>query len=352
MRIIASLIVLIITACAEESQEKETNSTFRTAKLYIANQLIEPKRHHLHARVENSDTVDLTFVISGEIASIPIFEGQKLKRDAMIAELDARDYELALDYAKSEHALATQELSRLSRLYDMGTLPLSKLDASKTREEMLSIRVEQAEEALKDCKITAPFDGIVLHRFQEAHTSIAPGEPIARFASSNKVELVANVAEDLAAQISSKRITGAFARFSANPQLTWQLSIVEQRGESNLATQTYRTRFALHEIPDWVLRQGMTARITLTLPSSLNRLVVPIGALHTDPEGAFYVWVTSDPDFLVEKRLVKSGVVQRDLVEIKDGLNVGEIVVETGGTMLQEGDRITPLQPPTSKNIQ
>ena len=39
--------------------------------------------------------------------------------------------------------------------------------------------------------------------------------------------------------------------------------------------------------------------------SSLNRLVVPIGALHTDPEGAFYVWVTSDPDFLVEKRLVK-----------------------------------------------
>ena len=106
-------------------------------------QLIEPKHHFLYARVQNSNTVDLKFEVSGELTDVPIFEGQKLKRGATIAELDARDYELALDYAKSEYALASQTLSRMLALYELGTLPISKLDASKTREKLLGIKVAQ-----------------------------------------------------------------------------------------------------------------------------------------------------------------------------------------------------------------
>ena len=343
MRIIVYLLIVAMSACTEEDYIREDDPSLHIVKLYTVKKRTEPENHYLHAHVENADTADLKFEISGEISNIPIFEGQQLRRGETIAELNATDYALALDYAEAEHLLAIQELSRITKLYDLGTLPLSELDTARTREEMLSIRVAQAEEALKDCKITAPFDGIVLQRFQEAHNSIVAGEIIARFASSDKIELVADLPEDLVAQISNKGITAASARFSAKPQLSWQLSIVEQRGDPNITTQTYRTRFALHKIPDWILRQGMTASITLALAQPSNRLVVPVSALHTDPDEAFYLWVTSGPDFFVKKRFIKIGTVQGGLLEITDGLIPGEIVVATGGSLLNENDRITPL---------
>ena len=71
--------------------------------------------------------------------------------------------------------------------------------------------------------------------------------------------------------------------------------------------------------------------------------VVPVSALHTDPDEAFYLWVTSGPDFFVKKRFIKIGTVQGGLLEITDGLIPGEIVVATGGSLLNENDRITPL---------
>ena len=343
MRRILFALILALSGCYDGTQEQESVKVLRTAKIYTIRETDAPSRHQLFGRVVNAGTVDLGFELPGQIIAMPILEGQQLNKGTLIAQLDVSQHKLALEYAKSEEVLATQELERMNKLYIQGVVPRSQLDEATTRGQLLAIKVAQAEELIKDCSITAPFDGIVLQRLKEAHDTIVAGETVARYTSSDNIELTADVPEGLAAKITNGKILDGYARFSANPQKTWALSVLEQRAEANSTTQTYQTRFTLSETPDWNPLQGMTAKIILSLPPVSSSIEVPVGALQTDTDGDFYVWVTSGPSFMVAKRLVQVGTLKNDFIQITTGLRPGEIVIAAGGTSLQQNEQIIPL---------
>ena len=83
------------------------------------------------------------------------------------------------------------------------------------------------------------------------------------------------------------------------------------------------------------LRGGMFAEVSLVTEQYANALMVPKSAVSTE-NGQPFVFVVSGSQ--VEKRLVTTGLTQKDTVQVKSGVALGEQVVVSGHNTLETGD--------------
>ena len=69
---------------------------------------------------------------------------------------------------------------------------------------------------------------------------------------------------------------------------------------------------------------------------------MPSSAVVFDAGGAFVQIVR---DGRVVRRNIKSGLIARGLVEVKEGLSEGDVVVARAGTFLRNGDAVRTVGP-------
>ncbi len=87
------------------------------------------------------------------------------------------------------------------------------------------------------------------------------------------------------------------------------------------------------------LRPGMFTRIRLLLYSNEQAISVPLNALQTTPQGEKVLFVVKDDK--VERRVVQTGMLNRDVVEITTGIQADDMVVVSGGEKLKNGATVS-----------
>ena len=87
------------------------------------------------------------------------------------------------------------------------------------------------------------------------------------------------------------------------------------------------------------LRTGIYARAEIDAGRSCA-LAVPLSAVLYGSDGAIVQVVRDDR---VETRRVEVGLLDKDIVEIRDGLAEADVVVDHAGAFLREGDRVRPV---------
>jgi HlyD family secretion protein len=94
------------------------------------------------------------------------------------------------------------------------------------------------------------------------------------------------------------------------------------------------------------LRTGMFVEADI-LAAEHEALAVPVTAVGSSPEGSTVMRVR---DGVVERAVVRTGIRDRGLVEITEGLAEGDLVVLKAGAFVRAGDRITPVPAADSTN--
>ena len=84
-------------------------------------------------------------------------------------------------------------------------------------------------------------------------------------------------------------------------------------------------------------RPGMFARGEILLQQTTGHMA-PIASVVIQ-DGYSYVFVLTDEQ-TVQRRRVQTGAVQGSLIEIVDGLQAGERIVDQGAGFLKDGDRV------------
>ena len=107
--------------------------------------------------------------------------------------------------------------------------------------------------------------------------------------------------------------------------------------EINIASQTGQARISLGTDPR--LKMGAFGRATVEVGTSCGTSV-PLSAVLFGPLGPVVQVVR---DNRIETRPVPIGLLAGGNVEIKQGLNVGDLVVKRAGTFLRENDRVRPF---------
>ncbi len=189
-------------------------------------------------------------------------------------------------------------------------------------------------------EVTAPADGIVSRRMARVGGYAAgAAEPMFRIVAKAEVELDAEVTETRLASIA----IGQIARVEVAGLGTVSGTVRLVSPEVDKATRLGRVRIFLGDNPG--LRVGAFARGTIVTANGKG-LAVPASAILYGPDGPSVQVVRAGR---VETRRIKTGLAAGALVEVREGLGDGDLVVARAGTFLREGDAVRPVMTGANK---
>ncbi|MEQ8232247.1 MAG: efflux RND transporter periplasmic adaptor subunit [Gammaproteobacteria bacterium] len=166
------------------------------------------------ATVTSASATELSAEIAARVIEFVPAIGDVVPRGDLIARLDCRDYQHALDIARADLAelearleLAERRLERARELAARQSLAAEALDERAAERAVVvaqvagaRARIARDEVAVSRCTITSPFRALVRERLAPRGQYVAVGEPVARVIDLDDVELVADVgADDVAA---------------------------------------------------------------------------------------------------------------------------------------------------------
>ncbi len=307
--------------------------------------------------VDESDRVKKGDVLATLVSES--LDAQIAQNDASLARADA-----AISRARSEIVAATARLEeatsafeRAKPLQNSGYLSKSTFDqreaaATAAQAQLVATRdglkLAQAEKGqveaqrrglewrLANTKVTAPEDGLISRRDARIGAmASASAEPMFHIVARGEVELDAEVIETELARIH----VGQKARIDVAGvgEVTGTVRLISP--EINADTRLGRVRIFLGDDPK--LRIGGFARGVIDTAEARG-LAVPTAAVVFDSSGAFVQVVR---DGRVERRVIETGLVAAGLVEVREGLALGDVVVAKAGTFLRDGDAVRPVHP-------
>lgn len=294
-------------------------------------------------RVAPLNVVDLAFQVSGQILEMPIVDGQRRARGALIARLDTTDFELALEHARATFDLAEIEFNRSSELADRGVAAQAGLDQALANKTQAAVSLREAERRLSQATIIAPFDALVARVIADPFINTTPSQPVVRLQDVSEMRIVVSLPEEIAAQARADDRSFTFtATFPAAPDYEATLALREFSTEVDPIAQTYRVEFAITGALDPRLLPGLTAKVTGVPAAGAQPVMIPVEAIDTTTNTEPQVWVFDQDRSTVNPRKVRLGLPRDGHIVVLSGLSPDEQVVSAGWTRLTDGARVSP----------
>jgi RND family efflux transporter MFP subunit len=290
--------------------------------------------------------------VMGAIEEMPFALGQRVKAGDLLVKIAAGEISARVLQAKSQLNQARRDLDRERALLAKGASTSDMVKNLQDRFAMTRAMVTEAEVMLGYAKVRAPFDGVVARKMADVGDLAAPGMPLLEVEGTGNFQIVAGIPDSLAAGLA----TGSPMDVGVPVEgAHFKGSLAELSPSADPATRTVTAKIS---VPAGVaVRSGEFARVHVHGPS-VRALFAPSASVSTlgDMERVFVVEandagaasgpskeageMSSQPLPCAVLRLVKTGAVRGDQVEILGGLNNGDRVVLDPPAGLREGQRL------------
>ncbi|MDE3017686.1 MAG: efflux RND transporter periplasmic adaptor subunit [Nitrospirota bacterium] len=329
------------------------------------------------ADIEPDQQINVFSRVDGYIAKFHVDEGDYVRANQLLVEIDHTDYIHAVNRAKANLASAKADvlrqeanirnarltLDRMQRLikdqfvsqqdfdnaqvnYDMA---VAQIESVHAQVKQMEVALQQAETNLTYSYIRAPFAGYVAERTLDTGAyvtgSTASTSTTARgiltLHSIGTVRTMIEVVEKDVPSIKMGQKAEVRAEAYPNRVFTGQVTRIVQA--LNRGTRTMTVEVDLPN-PDLALKGGMFARVEILVGMHPNAIQIPIDAL-TKLEEAQYVYVVRDGK--THQVPVEVGVRSGNMIEITKGLTGTEQLVVSGKDLVGEGTTVQtrPLDP-------
>ena len=297
--------------------------------------------------------VALPAKVTGYVSNMNVDFGDTVKSGQLLATIEVPELQAELDNAQAAEQKAQADYTNANLIYfrlqsvnhdhpnlvaqqDLDTAQANELATAATI-AAAKANVEKYQTMVGYTQITAPFDGVITHRYADPGTLIeAQGKPLVRVSDNYRLRLDFPVTVDYAKDVklgdpvvvrvdslNGKALTGKIARFTH---------------EVDDSTRTMITEIEVPN-PDLELIPGMYASVVLNVEKHLQALAVPIEAVSSGKSPIVYV---VNHDHLIEERPVQLGLETPDKYEVLSGLQEGDQVVIGNRSGFQAGQKVEP----------
>ena len=284
---------------------------------------------------------DLSFRISGRIASFNATEGQTVEEGFVLAELEKRDAQDALNKAKVEVDQAQRQYERFQKLAADRLIQTAQLETALDTHQTSRITFEQAQLALERCSLRAPARGVILREYLDSRTTIAAGTPIFSFRDLSKSWVTEVELTDRNAFIFGIG-TRARAMFAPYPGQVFDGVLTKQAGIADENDSLYTVEITI-DSNGQALRPGMVVEIDLSHETDTIYSVVPLDALVDLRRDQGKIYVLDHGGQHVEERVVHIAAITGTNVALVETLPAGGQVVVRGQQSLRHLVPVTVL---------
>ena len=316
-----------LSACSEPEVKEEDKKVAEFAiPVMVAS--IERKdissNFHTTATLESRNEADIITRVTGIIEELTVEEGDYVEKGQLLAKVDARRYQLALDKAEAELAGIEQELKRLSLMAEKQLVSAQASDKLKYQYRAAIAARELAALDLKDSRVVAPISGYISKRFIRTGHFTQGYQKLFHIVDQSSLEAIVYLPEH---QLSNVQLgQQALLQFSArqNKQYLAQIRSISPVIDSR--SGTFKVILSLGN-EEMELKPGMFAQIALTFDTHKDALTIPTDAIITlDKQSKIYLV----RDSKAIEVLINKGFVQEQLTEISGDLQEGDYVVVNG----------------------
>ena len=383
-----------LAACKKTDAAQKTEPGAETSeKAPIATKFVATIEEAVPARLEVSGTLDpderseVAAQTAGSVLAVNVDLGSRVRKGDVLVQLDGREAALRLDVANATAAsqrarlglsnakpfavddvaevkmareasdLARQDFERAKSLFEAGAISKSTFDQAKSVKERSDAGYESARngaeqswtsllasqsqaglssKSVEDTRIRAPFDGLIEARRISEGEYAPPGRVVAVLVRDDVLRFRFDVPEGDSARVSiGNQLQLSVAAF---PNEVFKATI--KRIGASVKAQT-RTLPIEAEVANGnlKLRPGFFVRATVDLTGDpMKVLTVPLKAL-IPVTGGSKLFVRDGER--VAERIVTTGQIQGDRVEVKGQLKVGEEVAVENLENLSDGAKVT-----------
>ncbi|AIZ31873.1 efflux RND transporter periplasmic adaptor subunit [Pseudomonas parafulva] len=339
--------VLLLTACGAEVATPVAPRPALVIQPQPAVAAADSYPGEVRARFEPA----LAFRIAGKVSKRLVEEGQRVKADQPLAELDPQDVRLQLDASRAQLAAAEANLAlvraerdRYQRLIDRQMVSRSQYDnaenlyrAGLARLKQAKAEVEVAGNQAAYAVLRAPQDGVIAQRLVEVGQVVAPGQTVFTLAADGEREVAIGLPEQQFARFAVGQPVSVELWSQPGQRFVGRIRELSPAADPRSRTFAARVAFASTSIP---AQLGQSAKVYIA-GAERSPLSVPLSAV-TAEQGQAYVWRVGR-DHRVQRASVRIGPYGAESLPVLAGLDAGDWVVAAGGHVLREGQEVRPV---------
>jgi RND family efflux transporter MFP subunit len=317
--------------------------------------------------------------ITGRVTGVFFDEGTHVHAGQLLATLDDSDTKRALDSARADRdasqaaiadfqvqlKFAEIQLRRADQLQKAGVQTQEQLDSASASADSLKAKIElakqqvqssearirEAQQAVDNCIIHAPYDGIVVSKDAQVGEMVSPISAgggftrtgIATIVDMNSNEIEVDVNESYIARVKDRQKVTAILDAYPNWEIPSHVRTVIPTADRQKAT--VKVRISFDKLDPRIL-PDMGIKVTFLSDEPVKKVdagapvvtaLLPNEALHEE-SGKKIVFLVKNER--LERRAVSVGNTQGSQTEILSGIVAGDAVVVRGPANMQDGQAV------------
>ena len=279
------------------------------------------------------ESVVIKSELSGKITSLNIREGQSVSKGQLLFSINADEAQAGIQKQQYNIRLFRDQEKRQRILLDKEYISVQEYEQANNQLLTAQADLQALRATLAKAYVRAPFAGVLGLSTATVGTYVSPGTEITTLSRVRPVKIDFAVPGRFAASVRVGDVVAVLDE-TTNKKYDAKVYAIDPQIDPVSRTQPVRARFANANNE---LRPGAFVRVNLKLGETETALQVPTEAIV--PEASGYSVYTVKNSKMVPKK-VKIGIRSDKVIQITDGLAVGDSVLRTGILQVKPGDAV------------
>jgi membrane fusion protein (multidrug efflux system) len=286
------------------------------------------------ATLEPEKKVDILAKIAGEVSTIVLEEGARVKKDGVLCRLDDEEQRVALEESRINRDMRKREMERFESMHAQDLISDKEYGDMRYQYELAQNQYESALLRYRYTQIRSPFDGVVTERLVDPGENVAVGTRLYVVSDTEPLRLTMYLPEGEIKTIAPGQVV--HINPDVDPDVAFQGLVVRIAPEVDQRTGTVKVTAETHGggIP------GSFVRVRIVTDTRASTLTIPRRGVVSDAGERFVFVAEADT---VRQVKVAVGYEDEEYAEILSGIAEGDTVVTAGVGGIRTGTKVKVL---------
>ncbi len=334
---------LLITAC-NNNEGNENQNNDQDSTLVVPVEAATVLKGDISAYYSNTATLEaeqeatVVAKVRGVIQEILVEEGHRVKAGQVLARIEGEQYRIETERAKSTMDRLNNDYKRSKELYEKGAISVEEYDNKRFEYEAQRAAYELAKLNEEYTAIKSPIDGVISERFIKVGNMIGTDQDVFKVTDFDPLQAILYIPEHEMAKIDQGQ--PAELKADALPNQVFKGHVERISPIVDPTTGTFKVTVVIDE-KNSKLKPGMFGRIKIVYDTHTATHMIPKVAVISEDENQS-VFVIKDST--AYRKIIKTGYVNGQNIEVIEGLEEGEIIVTTGQGSLKDSTKVNVVR--------